>query len=113
MDEVKKGINEVEEALECSLGISTKGNEEVDVEEEEEEEGGGDGDEEEEEEEDDDDDDNEGEGNYMFRFKDGINPFDFVEDNATSGVQPYEQFERLEYEALAEKKRKLLANSQW
>ena len=110
MDEVKKGLNEVEEALECSLGISTKGNEEVDVEEEEEE-GGGDGDEEEEE--DDDDDDNEGEGNYMFRFKDGINPFDFVEDNATSGVQPYEQFERLEYEALAEKKRKLLANSQW
>uniref|UniRef100_A0A2N9IDX6 Uncharacterized protein n=1 Tax=Fagus sylvatica TaxID=28930 RepID=A0A2N9IDX6_FAGSY len=111
MDEVKKGINEVEEALECSLGISTKGNEEVDVEEEEEEEGeGGDGEEEEEEEDDDDDDDNEGEGKYMFRFKDGINPFDFVEDNATSGVQPYEQFERLEYEALAEKKRKLLAN---
>ncbi|KAK7819000.1 general transcription factor 3c polypeptide 3, partial [Quercus suber] len=41
----------------------------------------------------------------------GINPFDFVEDNVDSGVQPYEQFERLEYEALAEKKRKLLANS--
>ena len=49
----------------------------------------------------------------MFRFKDGINPFDFVEDNVDSGVQPYEQFERLEYEALAEKKRKLLADSHW
>lgn len=49
---------------------------------------------------------------YTFRFEEGINPLDFVEDNAASGVQPYEQFERLEYEALAEKKRKLLADCQ-
>ncbi|OMO77505.1 Tetratricopeptide-like helical [Corchorus olitorius] len=57
--------------------------------------------EEEEEEEDDD---------YGFRFKSGINPLDLVGDNA-SGLQIYQQFERLEYEALAEKKRKALADS--
>ncbi|KAJ7961663.1 General transcription factor 3C polypeptide 3 [Quillaja saponaria] len=51
----------------------------------------------------------EDDGDYTFRFKDGINPLDFVEDNA-SGVQSYQQFERLEYEALAHKKRKALAD---
>ena len=56
-----------------------------------------------------DEDDEEGE-EYIFRFKEGVNPLDFVEDNALSG-QPYKQFERLEYEALAEKKRKALADS--
>ncbi|EXC33654.1 General transcription factor 3C polypeptide 3 [Morus notabilis] len=75
---------------------------------------------EEEGEEDDADDDNNGdyddeeeeeeEEEYSFRFKEGVNPLDFVEDNALSG-QPYKQFERLEYEALAEKKRKALADS--
>ncbi|KAG2713980.1 hypothetical protein I3760_03G004500 [Carya illinoinensis] len=75
-------------------------------EEEEEEEG------QEEEEEGGEEEDNDDEGEYTFRFKDGINPLDFVEDDADSGVQPYEQFERLEYEALAEKKRKSLANNQ-
>lgn len=113
MEEVKNGISELEEGL---LAVSTKGNKKVDVEkeEEEEEEEEQEGEQQEEDDEDDDDgneDENEGEGEYMFRFKDGINPFDFVEDNVDSGVQPYEQFERLEYEALAEKKRKLLANS--
>lgn len=58
----------------------------------------------------DDDDDDEEEEEYSFRFKEGVNPLDFVEDNALSG-QPYKQFERLEYEALAEKKRKALADS--
>ena len=48
---------------------------------------------------------------YTFRFKDGVNPLDFVEDNAFSD-QPYKQFERLEYEALAEKKRKALADGE-
>ena len=89
MEEVEIGISELEEGL---LAVSTKDNKKVDVEkeEEEEEQQGG-----EQQEEDDDgiEDDNEGEGEYMFRFKDGINPFDFVEDNVDSGVQPYEQFE--------------------
>ncbi|KAI4356966.1 hypothetical protein L6164_000943 [Bauhinia variegata] len=51
----------------------------------------------------------EDEGEYTFRFKDGINPLDFVENN-DSGVQRYQQFERLEYEALADRKRKAAAN---
>lgn len=93
--------------LEGSLAMGAEDNIEVNVEEEEEEE-----EEEGQEEEEAEEDDNEDEGEYTFRFKEGINPLDFVEDNADSGVQPYEQFERLEYEALAEKKRKSLANSQ-
>lgn len=51
--------------------------------------------------------DDEDEG--AFRFKSGINPLDYVGDDA-SGVQTYQQFERLEYEALAEKKRKGIAD---
>ncbi|KAF4397088.1 hypothetical protein G4B88_008934 [Cannabis sativa] len=53
-----------------------------------------------------DDDDNET-AEYTFRFKEGVNPLDFVEDNVLT-PQPYKLFERLEfeYEALAEKKRK-------
>ncbi|KAL2329125.1 hypothetical protein Fmac_022552 [Flemingia macrophylla] len=42
---------------------------------------------------------------YTFRFKNGMNPLDFV-DNNDFGVQPYQRFERLEQEALADKKRK-------
>ncbi|GAB4839589.1 hypothetical protein Ancab_029112 [Ancistrocladus abbreviatus] len=42
---------------------------------------------------------------------DCMNPLDFVEDDA-SGVQLYQQFERLEYEALAERKRKAFADNQ-
>lgn len=66
---------------------------------EEEEEGG-----EEEEQEDDD-------GEYVFQFGSGMDPLDFTKDD-DSGLQPYQQFERLEYEALAEKKRKGLGSSQ-
>ena len=73
-------------------------------EEEEEEEG-------EEEVEDEGEDDIEEEDGYTFKFKAGENPFDFVEGTDFS-VQPYKKFERLEYEALAEKKRKALANGQ-
>ncbi|XP_028782473.1 general transcription factor 3C polypeptide 3 [Neltuma alba] len=47
----------------------------------------------------------EDDGEYTFRFEDGINPLDFVENN-DSGVQSYQQFERLENEALADRKRK-------
>ncbi|KAF7824751.1 general transcription factor 3C polypeptide 3 [Senna tora] len=47
----------------------------------------------------------EDEGEYTFRFEEGIDPLDFVENN-DSGVQRYQQFERLENEALAGKKRK-------
>lgn len=51
-------------------------------------------------------------GVYTLRFEDGMNPLDFTENDA-SGLQPYEQFERLEYEALAEKKRKALSQCQF
>ncbi|RDX98421.1 General transcription factor 3C polypeptide 3, partial [Mucuna pruriens] len=50
-------------------------------------------------------DDIEEEDEYTFRFENGMNPLDFV-DNNDSGVQIYQQFERLEQEALANKKRK-------
>ncbi|KAI3975307.1 hypothetical protein MKX01_033547 [Papaver californicum] len=46
---------------------------------------------------------------FTLAFHGEINPFDLTEDDAF-GVQPYQRFERLEYEALAEKKRKLLNN---
>ncbi|KAJ0085375.1 hypothetical protein Patl1_06855 [Pistacia atlantica] len=42
---------------------------------------------------------------YVFRFNSGVNPLDLTENNS-SGLQTYQQFERLEYEALAERKRK-------
>lgn len=51
----------------------------------------------------------EDEGECIFRFKDGINPLDFVEKN-DAGVLRYQQFERLEYEALAGKKRRAVAD---
>ncbi|XP_021299994.1 general transcription factor 3C polypeptide 3 isoform X1 [Herrania umbratica] len=58
----------------------------------------------------DDDEEEEEDDDYEFRFKSGINPLEFVGENA-SGLQIYQQFERLEYEALAEKKRKALADA--
>ncbi|XAR55675.1 hypothetical protein NMG60_11035825 [Bertholletia excelsa] len=63
--------------------------------------------------EDDDDDDNDEENDaYTFRFEGEMDPLTFAEDDAL-GVEPYQQFERLEheYEALAEKKRKALSES--
>ncbi|XP_068658624.1 uncharacterized protein [Aristolochia californica] len=64
------------------------------------------GEEEEEEEEEEDVEDGE-ERLYTLQFEGGMNPLDFVENDA-SGALPYQQFERLEYEALAERKRKAL-----
>ncbi|CAA7405089.1 unnamed protein product [Spirodela intermedia] len=53
----------------------------------------------------------EGEGDgpdeYHFQFEGGMDPLDVVEADAIE-VEPYRLFERLEYEALAEKKRKSL-----
>lgn len=49
------------------------------------------------------------EDEFQLTFQGEMNPLDFVEDDAF-GFQPYQQFERLEYEALAEKKRKALTN---
>ncbi|KAK7303705.1 hypothetical protein RJT34_14618 [Clitoria ternatea] len=43
------------------------------------------------------------EGEYTFRFKNGMSPLDFVNNNNDSGVQSYQQFERLESEALKRK----------
>ncbi|XP_059631065.1 uncharacterized protein LOC132273957 isoform X2 [Cornus florida] len=56
------------------------------------------------------DEDEDGDGAYTFEFNGDMDPLAFTEDDAC-GVQPYEQFERMEheYEALAEKKRKALA----
>ncbi|KAJ4964536.1 hypothetical protein NE237_016385 [Protea cynaroides] len=69
-----------------------------------------------EEEEEEEDNDEEGEedmedGEYTLRFEGEMDPLDFTEDDAF-GIQPYQQFERLEYEALAERKRKALSQSQ-
>ncbi|KAJ4713911.1 General transcription factor 3C polypeptide 3 [Melia azedarach] len=64
-------------------------NEEEEEEEEEEGVGVGDGEEDE----------------YVFRFKTGVNPLEWTESQ-TSGLKTYQQFERLEYEALADRKRK-------
>ncbi|KAI3923294.1 hypothetical protein MKW92_008738 [Papaver armeniacum] len=46
---------------------------------------------------------------FTLAFHGEMNPLDLTEDDAF-GVQPYQKYERLEYEALAEKKRKLLNN---
>ncbi|RZC88953.1 hypothetical protein C5167_030646 [Papaver somniferum] len=46
---------------------------------------------------------------FTLAFHGEMNPLDLTEDDAF-GVQPYQKFELLEYEALAEKKRKLLNN---
>ncbi|CAL0324315.1 unnamed protein product [Lupinus luteus] len=54
-------------------------------------------------------DENEEEEEYTFRFENGMSPLDFVDD---SSVQHYRQFERLESQALANKKRKALELSQ-
>ncbi|CAJ1933813.1 unnamed protein product [Sphenostylis stenocarpa] len=53
-----------------------------------------------------DDNDMEEEEEYTFRFENGMNPLDFVDNIDDSGLQPYQRFERLEQEALADKKRK-------
>lgn len=78
---------------------------EAEAEEGEDEEADGDDDDDEEDEEEED-----GE-TYKLRFEGEMNPLAFVEDDAF-GVQPYQQFERLEneYEALAAKKRKANPN---
>lgn len=60
---------------------------------------------------DDDDEDEEEEEGYQFCFEEDMDPLSFTQVDA-SGLQPYQQFERLQhqYEALAAKKRKARAN---
>ncbi|KAA8542715.1 hypothetical protein F0562_023786 [Nyssa sinensis] len=65
----------------------------------------------EEEEEEEEGEDNSEDGEFALRFEGDMNPFDFTEDDA-SGIQPYQRFERLEYESLAGKNRKALAVDQ-
>ncbi|KAG5563221.1 hypothetical protein RHGRI_005844 [Rhododendron griersonianum] len=57
------------------------------------------------------DEEEDGDGAYAFRFEGEMDPLAFPEDD-TFGVQPYQQFERLEHEygALAERKRKSLSH---
>lgn len=45
-------------------------------------------------------------GEFAMRFEGDMNPFDFTENDAF-GIQPYQRFELIEYESLAEKKRKI------
>ncbi|GFY99697.1 hypothetical protein Acr_13g0010970 [Actinidia rufa] len=61
---------------------------------------------------DDDEEDDNDEDTYTLRFDEEDDPLAFAEDDS-SGIQPYQQFERLEnhYEALADKKRKALASN--
>lgn len=95
---MEEEMNDYEEGVELENDEVENDNEnEVEDEEEEEAEAGGrvDGDGEEEEE-------------YVFRFKSGVNPLEWTE-NETSGLEAYQQFERLEYEALADRKRKAIA----
>ncbi|CAK9164964.1 unnamed protein product [Ilex paraguariensis] len=51
-------------------------------------------------------DDNSDDGEFVLRFEGDMNPFDYTENDAF-GVQPYQRFQRLEYESLAERKRKV------
>ncbi|KAL5703983.1 hypothetical protein ACHQM5_022467 [Ranunculus cassubicifolius] len=53
----------------------------------------------------------ENEEEFQLSFQGEMNPLDFIENDAL-GFQPYQQFQRLEYEALADKKRKALSNRQ-
>ncbi|CAN4098039.1 unnamed protein product [Withania somnifera] len=66
--------------------------------------------EEEDEDEEEEDEEEDGNGEYKFQFGAEMDPLSFTEEDAF-GIQPYQQFERLEhqYEALAAKKRKALA----
>ncbi|XP_015952642.1 uncharacterized protein LOC107477182 [Arachis duranensis] len=73
-------------------------------------EGGGGEEEEEEEEEAEEEEEEEGEGEYTFRFTNGMSHLDFVRNN-DSDVQRYQQFELLEHQALADRKRKALSLS--
>ncbi|XP_059299491.1 uncharacterized protein LOC132052132 isoform X1 [Lycium ferocissimum] len=67
-------------------------------------------DEDEEDEEEEEEEDEDGSGEYKFQIGAEMDPLAFTEEDA-NGLQPYQQFERLEhqYEALAAKKRKALA----
>ncbi|KAH9781975.1 general transcription factor 3c polypeptide 3 [Citrus sinensis] len=95
---MEEEMNDYEEGVELE-NDEVENDNEIEVEDEEEEEAGaggrvdGDGEEEEE---------------YVFRFKSGVNPLEWTE-NETSGLEAYQQFERLEYEALADRKRKAIA----
>ncbi|XP_016648963.1 PREDICTED: general transcription factor 3C polypeptide 3-like [Prunus mume] len=54
--------------------------------------------------------DEDDEDENTFSFKDGVKPLEFVEDDAF-GEEVYEQFVGMDYEALAERKRKALEDS--
>ncbi|XP_021800155.1 general transcription factor 3C polypeptide 3-like [Prunus avium] len=99
MDKEGNATGDHEEALQYALAVCLEEDMEEDVEDDEEDEEDGEVDEE-----DEDEDEN------TFSFKDGVNPLDFVEDDAF-GDQVYEQFVGMGYEALAERKRKALEDS--
>lgn len=60
----------------------------------------------------DDEEEEEDNESYNIKFYGEMDPLDFALNNSYNGVEIYQQFERLEYEALAEKKRKAPSNSQ-
>lgn len=92
-------MNDYEGGVELENDEVENDNENEAEDEEEEEAGAGPGD---------DGDSEEEEEEYVFRFKSGVNPLEWTE-NETSGLKTYQQFERLEYEALADRKRKAIA----
>ncbi|XP_010930397.1 uncharacterized protein [Elaeis guineensis] len=83
----------------------------VEMEEDERRGGGREVEEEEEWEEEEEGDEGEEEEGYRLQFDGEMDPLDFVQEDA-NGVELYQQFERLEYEALAERKRKALLEQQ-
>ncbi|KAM3323972.1 general transcription factor 3C polypeptide 3 isoform X1 [Capsicum chacoense] len=106
MDEKTSGSTRTEfDALEHPMELEEDNNNSKEVDNQNEEDEDGEDDEEEEDEEEED-----GNGEYKFQFGAEMDPLSFAEEDAF-GLQPYQQFERLQhqYEALAAKKRKAVA----
>ncbi|KAH0983695.1 hypothetical protein GBA52_010872 [Prunus armeniaca] len=97
MDKEDNATGDREEASQYALAVCLEEDMEEDAKDDEEDEEDGEVDE-----------DNEDEN--TFSFKDGVNPLEFVEDDAF-GDQVYEQFVGMDYEALVERKRKSLEDS--
>ncbi|XP_008786393.1 general transcription factor 3C polypeptide 3 isoform X2 [Phoenix dactylifera] len=100
-----------ERILERGLASGLEDRGVVEMEEDEGRGGGREVEEEEEWEEEEEGEEGEEEEGYRLQFDGEMDPLDFVQEDA-NGVELYQQFERLEYEALAERKRKTLHEQQ-
>lgn len=109
MDKEESAPSEHEEASHYALAVGL----EEDVMEDDDEEADAEVEEDNEDDEEDgevEEDDNDDEEESTLTFKDGVNPLDLVEDGAFSD-QLYQKFVGMDYEALAEKKRKALVDN--